>query len=65
MPSWKLTFKLLERLAKAYTWVGSILLLVGLACGVANFPAARASDVVLHEPALVGHFADSLLDCRP
>ena len=32
-PSWKLTFKLLERLAKAYTWVGSVLLLVGLACG--------------------------------
>ncbi len=32
-PSWILTFKLLERLAKGYTWVGSFLLLVGLACG--------------------------------
>ena len=32
-PSWILTFKLLERLAKGCTWVGSFLLLVGLACG--------------------------------
>lgn len=32
-PSWILTFKLLERLAKAYTWVGGFLLLVGLVCG--------------------------------
>ena len=32
-PRWKLTFKLLERLAKGYTWVGGILVLVGLACG--------------------------------
>ena len=31
-PSWILTFKLLERLAKGFTWVGSFLLLVGLAC---------------------------------
>jgi hypothetical protein len=31
-PSWLLTFKLLERLAKGLTWVGSILLLTGLAC---------------------------------
>ncbi len=32
-PSWTLNFKLLERLAKACTWVGSALLLVGLVCG--------------------------------
>ncbi len=32
-PGWVLTFKLLERLVKAYTWVGSVLLLVGLVCG--------------------------------
>ena len=32
-PHWILTFKLLERLAKGCTWVGSVLLLVGLACG--------------------------------
>ena len=30
-PSWILTFKLLERLAKACTWIGGFLLLVGLA----------------------------------
>ena len=29
-PGWKLTFKLLERLAKAFTWVGAVLLLIGL-----------------------------------
>ncbi|MGO9110410.1 MAG: ArnT family glycosyltransferase [Thermoguttaceae bacterium] len=32
-PSWLLTCKLLERLAKGYTWVGSLLLLIGLVCG--------------------------------
>ncbi|MGO9107647.1 MAG: glycosyltransferase family 39 protein [Thermoguttaceae bacterium] len=32
-PSWTLTFKLLERLVKGCTWVGSLLLLVGLVCG--------------------------------
>ncbi len=32
-PSWTLTFKLLERLAKGCTWVGSALLLAGLVCG--------------------------------
>jgi hypothetical protein len=31
--SWILTFKLLERLAKGFTWVGSVLLLVGLLGG--------------------------------
>jgi hypothetical protein len=30
-PSWLLTFKLLERMAKGHTWVGSFLLLAGLA----------------------------------
>jgi hypothetical protein len=33
MPGWLLTFKLLERLVKGATWVGSALLLVGLVCG--------------------------------
>jgi hypothetical protein len=32
-PNWLLTFKLLERLAKGCTWIGSVLLLLGLACG--------------------------------
>jgi hypothetical protein len=32
-PRWILTFKLLERLAKGYTWIGSALLLIGLICG--------------------------------
>jgi hypothetical protein len=32
-PGWLLTFKFLERLAKGCTWIGSFLLLVGLACG--------------------------------
>ena len=32
LPSWKLTFKLLERVAKGCTWAGSVLLLIGLAC---------------------------------
>ena len=32
-PSWILTFKLLERMAKAYTWVGCFLLLAGIAGG--------------------------------
>jgi hypothetical protein len=32
-PGWILTFKLVERLAKGCTWVGGLLLLVGLACG--------------------------------
>ncbi len=36
-PSWILTFKLLERLAKGYTWMGSFLLLIGLACGLRVF----------------------------
>ena len=31
--SWILTFKLLERMAKAYMWVGCFLLLVGIGCG--------------------------------
>jgi hypothetical protein len=31
-PGWTLTFKLLERLVKGCTWVGGILLLIGLAC---------------------------------
>lgn len=33
MPRWRLTFKLLERLVKGATWVGSFLLLVGMAWG--------------------------------
>ena len=33
MPSGMLTFRLLERLVKGCTWMGSFLLLVGLACG--------------------------------
>ena len=37
MPSWILTFKLLERLLKGCTWVGSLLLLVGLACSWRTF----------------------------
>ena len=32
---------------------------------LANFPAARAPDIALHEPAFVAHLTDSLLDCRP
>jgi len=32
-PGWILTFKLLERVAKGYTWLGSSLLLAGLVCG--------------------------------
>jgi len=31
MPSWILTFKLLERVVKACTWIGGLLLLIGMA----------------------------------
>ncbi len=34
---WVLTFKLLERLAKGLTWVGSVLLLIGIASGWRTF----------------------------
>jgi hypothetical protein len=37
IPGWMLSYKLLERLAKACTWVGSILLLAGLAYGWRTF----------------------------
>ena len=36
-PVWLLVFKLLERTAKGFTWVGSVLLLVGIAANWRTF----------------------------
>jgi 4-amino-4-deoxy-L-arabinose transferase-like glycosyltransferase len=36
-PLWLLTFKLLERTAKGFTWVGSLLLLIGIAANWRTF----------------------------
>ena len=64
-PSWILTFKLLERLAKGYTWVGSVLLLVGLACGWRIFLRPEHLTLFCMNLLLLVDLADSLLDCRP
>ena len=64
-PSWNLTFKLLERLAKGCTWVGSVLLLVGLACGWRIFLRPEHLTLFGMNLLLLVDLADSLRDFGP
>ena len=64
-PTWILTFKFLERLVKACTWIGGLLLVSGLALRMADSPAAGTSEFAVYELVSAAHFADSLWERGP